>query len=87
MLLAVLLVVENNSKRQLWTLVLSKINASTLYCGATGAGEGDAATSSGIGDLKPSAQDWEKRCRFYVNFDGKLTSTGRPAGVSDNLLL
>ena len=29
------LLVENNSKRQLWTLVLSKIYASTLYCGAT----------------------------------------------------
>jgi len=31
----VFLLVENNSKRQLWTLVLSKISASTLYCGAT----------------------------------------------------
>jgi len=35
LVLAVLLLVENNSKRRLWTLVLSKINASTLYCGAT----------------------------------------------------
>ncbi len=26
---------ENNRQRQLWTLVLSKIYASTLYCGAT----------------------------------------------------
>ncbi len=32
---AVLLLVENNSKRHLWTLVLSKIYASTLNCGAT----------------------------------------------------